>query len=109
MITTEQVRQVMESNLTTLKLKENVVGVGIGHKIVTGKSTGELCLTILVSSKVPKWTLLAKDLIPQQIDSIITDVKDVGNIVAFKARTDRWRPAPGGVSIGHYAITAGTL
>jgi hypothetical protein len=28
---------------------------------------------------------------------------------ALQARTDKWRPAPGGVSIGHYAITAGTL
>jgi len=27
---------------------------------------------------------------------------------ARQARTDKWRPAPGGVSIGHYAITAGT-
>ncbi|MCI0495397.1 S1 family peptidase [candidate division KSB1 bacterium] len=109
MITTEQVRQVKEINLKTLKLKQNVSGVGIGHKIVAGKSTGELCLTILVKKKFPKSTLLAKDLIPQTIDSIATDVKEVGNIVAFKARTDRWRPAPGGVSIGHYAITAGTL
>lgn len=25
------------------------------------------------------------------------------------ARTDKWRPAPGGVSIGHQSITAGTL
>jgi hypothetical protein len=25
------------------------------------------------------------------------------------SKTDRWRPAPGGVSVGHYLITAGTL
>lgn len=109
MLTKEQVRQVKEVNLKTLKLKQNVSGVGIGHKIVAGKDTGELCLTILVKKKFPKSTLLSRDLIPQTIDSIATDVREVGDIVAFKARTDRWRPAPGGVSIGHYAITAGTL
>lgn len=32
-----------------------------------------------------------------------------GRFHALASRTDRWRPAPGGVSIGHYRITAGTL
>jgi hypothetical protein len=36
-------------------------------------------------------------------------VIQVGEIRAQQARTDRFRPAPGGVSIGHYQITAGTL
>jgi hypothetical protein len=33
----------------------------------------------------------------------------VGELWALQSRTDRWRPAPGGVSIGHYQVTAGTL
>jgi hypothetical protein len=37
------------------------------------------------------------------------DVIEVGEIRALQSRTDRWRPAPGGVSIGHYKITAGTF
>ena len=32
-----------------------------------------------------------------------------GRIRAFQDRTARYRPAPGGVSIGHFEITAGTL
>ena len=32
-----------------------------------------------------------------------------GRFYTLKSRTDRWRPAPGGVSIGHKDITAGTL
>ncbi len=38
-----------------------------------------------------------------------TDVVETGRIQALQTRTGRWRPAPGGVSIGHYRITAGTL
>jgi len=38
-----------------------------------------------------------------------TDVIESGEIVAFQDPTLRYRPAPGGVSIGHYRITAGTL
>lgn len=32
-----------------------------------------------------------------------------GRFYALQARTSRWRPAPGGVSIGHPKVTAGTL
>jgi hypothetical protein len=39
----------------------------------------------------------------------MTDVLMVGELRAFQAPTDRWRPAPGGVSLGHYKVTAGTL
>lgn len=43
------------------------------------------------------------------LEGLPVKVKQVGIIRAIQARTDKWRPAPGGVSIGHYAITAGTL
>ncbi len=109
MATQEDVKKVKAQYVKALKKKLNVNGVAVGHKIVAGKDTGELCVTVLVKKKVPKSDLLNRDLIPQIVNGIPTDVREVGEIVAFKARTDRWRPAPGGVSIGHYAITAGTL
>jgi len=109
MATYEDVKKVKAQSAKLLKKKLNVNGVAIGHKIVNGKDTGELCVTVLVTRKVAQSQLLSKDIIPQTIDGITTDVREVGRIVAFKARTDRWRPAPGGVSIGHYLITAGTL
>lgn len=109
MITHEEISRIKVENLKTLKQKLNVNGVGIGHKIVSGQDTGQLCLTVLVRKKVPKSELLSRDLVPTMIDSIPVDVKAIGHVVALKARTDRWRPAPGGVSLGHYLITAGTL
>ena len=109
MATKEEVRILKIQNLKALKKKLNVNGIGIGHKIVAGKDTGELCLTVMVRKKVSKSELLQKDLIPKALNNIPLDVLEVGDIFAYKARTDRWRPAPGGVSIGHYAITAGTL
>ncbi len=109
MATIEQIGVLKSKNLKSLKKKLNVNGVGIGHKIVNGKDTGEMCLTVLVKKKLPKSELSSRDLVPAMLDKIPVDVLEVGNIVALKARTDRWRPAPGGVSIGHYAITAGTL
>jgi hypothetical protein len=47
--------------------------------------------------------------VTQALRDMNTPIEEVGLIEALQERTDKWRPAPGGVSIGHYAITAGTL
>jgi hypothetical protein len=47
--------------------------------------------------------------LPKNLSGIKIDVIEVGELRALQTRTNRWRPAPGGVSIGHYQITAGTL
>ncbi len=89
--------------------KPNVVGVGIGRKIIGGHMTAEMCLMALVRRKVPRAALSASELVPKRVDGAPTDVLQVGELRAMQARTGRWRPIPGGVSIGHYRITAGTL
>ena len=109
MATMEQILEIKKRVQTDLLKKKNVNGVGIGFKETSGKSTGELSLVILVTKKMDRTQLESKDIIPIEIDGVKTDVKEVGHIVIHKLRTDRWRPAPPGVSIGHYAITAGTF
>jgi len=89
--------------------KPNVVGVGAGYKEVMGERTGELCIVALVRRKLPRAALAQDALVPSLVDGIRTDVQEVGEIRALQTRTDRWRPAPGGVSLGHYRITAGTF
>jgi len=89
--------------------KAYVVGVGVGYKERQGQKTDELCLVVLVEKKLPKDQLSPQDLVEESIDDVRTDVKEVGKIVAQPSRTDRWRPAPPGVSLGHWAITAGTF
>ncbi|MEK6697446.1 MAG: hypothetical protein AABZ10_00185 [Nitrospirota bacterium] len=43
------------------------------------------------------------------MNNIPTDIVETGLFFALQSRTTRYRPAPGGVSIGHRDITAGTL
>ena len=105
----EQVRSVKDSHKGMLLAKANVVGVGVGEKVSHGKSTGELSVVILVRQKMPLVGLDPQAVVPREVDGIRTDVIEVGDVRAQQARTDRWRPAPGGVSIGHYKITAGTF
>lgn len=87
----------------------NVVGVGDGYKTSGGERTGELSVVVLVRHKIPREGLRAKDVIPKKLEDVSTDVVEVGDLRALNDRTDRVRPAPPGVSLGHYQITAGTF
>ncbi|UCC85355.1 MAG: hypothetical protein JSW46_07710 [Gemmatimonadota bacterium] len=89
--------------------KPNVVGVGTGYKVVRRQGTDELCVVVLVRQKLPEAGLDREALIPPEVDGVATDVVQVGDIRALEEPTDRWRPAPGGVSLGHYQVTAGTF
>lgn len=109
MATIEQILQVKKTEQSGLMKKMNVTGVGIGFKETKGKVTEELSLVTLVRKKLESSQLASKDIVPEKIQGIVTDVREVGNIVIHKLRTDRWRPAPPGVSMGHEYITAGTF
>ncbi|MGE5396603.1 MAG: hypothetical protein ACM3MK_03580 [Chitinophagales bacterium] len=101
----------------------HVVGVGYGLKERAGQLTGEEAIVVMVSQKVPESQLAHTHVVPKQLGGKVSDVIEVGQIKAREAQTSlvsdtrgadksrksRWRPAPGGVSIGHYKITAGTL
>lgn len=103
----------MNRQTKNLFKKTNVVSVGIGRKIVGGKDTGREAIVVGVVKKVPLSELSARDVIPKTIMGKVTDVVEVGEIKALGDdeidRKERWRPAPGGVSVGHKDITAGTL
>lgn len=115
----------------------NVVGFGHGMKYVKGIQTQEEALMVFVEKKVSETQLTPEELIPKTINNIKTDVFEIGklvphnimknyapyshsdkkmgniyeNVFAYSgiSRTSRIRPAPPGVSIGHYEITAGTF
>ena len=105
----EDVKKLHDSNKKSLLKKKNVIGVGYGYRYTAGKRTDDSTLVVFVSQKETKSKLTNKDTVPAKIASIDVDVRSIGNVIAHKARTSRWRPAPGGTSIGHYLITAGTL
>jgi hypothetical protein len=102
------IRKEMENVKTMLLTKSNVVSVGVGYKKVNGKKTDRLSIICSVEQKKPLESISDKDVIPKIINNIYTDVVQTGQIKAFE-NTTKERPALGGDSIGHYAITAGTL
>jgi hypothetical protein len=105
----EQVRQAKTFHKAALLTQPNVVGVGVGYKTIGKQETNELCVVVMVQQKMPLADLPVEAVIPQEVAGVPTDVIQVGFVRALDTPTDRWRPAPGGVSLGHYQITAGTL
>lgn len=94
----------------------NVVGLAVGHKVVRGEETDEPCIIVYVERKKSEPDLRKRDIVPKEVEGVRTDVVETGRFRALTmlepsavSRTQRIRPAPGGVSVGHYAITAGTL
>lgn len=97
----------------------NVVGVGIGHASpVTGFATsaappGAPALNVYIVEPVPEprvREVLATELGVEAVadKEVPLQIVVTGEISA-QPHAFRLRPAPGGVSVGHVAITAGTL
>ena len=95
-----------------VKVGGNIIMIGNGHKIIAGKDTGRKAIVVGVLEKKPLSALQKQDVIPKRINGIETDVvqtKMFKALVEIPTRTSKWRPAIGGISIGHHDITAGTL
>jgi hypothetical protein len=105
----EAISRAQAKHTPVLMSKANVVGVGRGYKVVKGRKTDKMCVVVLVRRKVPHTALEAHAVVPKDVDGVETDVIEVGDLTAQVSRTERIRPAPPGVSLGHYQITAGTF
>jgi hypothetical protein len=86
----------------------NIVGWGIGEKVVSGRYTGNPAVKVFVAEKLQPSDVSEEALVPEEIHGYPTDVEEVGDVTALRF-TGRYRPAPGGSSVGHVNITAGTL
>ncbi|MFV0383531.1 hypothetical protein [Paracoccus sp. (in: a-proteobacteria)] len=93
-----------------------VVGVGIGlgdpdDMAFEGMPPGEPVLTLFTESKMTHDALmgqLAESAGTRALSSVPVQQVPVGSVDALSHRA-RHRPAPGGVSVGHVNVTAGTL
>lgn len=104
-----KVIQARRDNAKKLLELPNVVGVGDGYKVSGGERTDELSVVVLVRAKIPREGMRPEHMVPKRLGDVQTDVIEVGDLRAQNDRTDRYRPAPPGVSLGHYQVTAGTF
>ena len=76
------IQRVKERYEAELLLNSNVVGVGIGTKIINGISTQRQCIKIYVRKKIPRNKLHKNELIPRKLNGIETDVEEIGRLKA---------------------------
>jgi hypothetical protein len=79
----ERIREVKNRYQDELLKKKNVVGLGIGYKETAGRQTDQLSLIVMVRKKEPLSNLNPSDVVPPQIEDVITDVQEVGEIRAL--------------------------
>ncbi len=81
---------------------ENVVGVGIGTKVVKGKATTRQCVRIYVERKLAKGVIPRASLLPDRVEGIETDVIESGRFraLAVPIARRRLRPAKPSCSCG---------
>ncbi|OGS62806.1 MAG: hypothetical protein A3K59_01270 [Euryarchaeota archaeon RBG_19FT_COMBO_69_17] len=91
----------------------NVVGVGIGRKETRGQPTEELALKFYVRQKLHPLLVQDGQVIPSEVEGVPTDVIEAGEFSIWRPLPPIYhrkvRPAMGGLSIGHYEISAGTF
>jgi hypothetical protein len=115
-VSVDSVRAAKAAHEAAIFARANVVGIAVGNKRIEGRETGERCIVVFVEEKRLEHRLRRRDVVPIALDGVRTDVVETGRFEAFRTaqavdvdRTKRIRPAPGGVSIGHSLVTAGTL
>ena len=103
-------RAAMRASFASVRPEHNVVGVGVGTKLVEGHSNGAPCVRFYVERKVAKESIPPEHLLPETINNIETDVIETGRFVAFQLAVvaarpkrdprSRIRPAQPGCSTG---------
>ena len=105
----DNIRAQLKEVRPELMKRQHVTATGIGYKTVGGRITPDLAIICSVEIKKPMAKLSREDIVPPVVQGVPTDVKPVGILRALQDATGRFRPAPGGSSIGHFQITAGTF
>jgi len=82
----------------------HVWAIGDGYRTKNGTITDEKCT---VANVEKKGTVSARFMLSPEIDVVESGI--IRALGAQDVYTDRVRPAPGGVSVGHESISAGTL
>lgn len=97
--------------------RPGITDVYVGFKERGGEETDQPAVVVRVTRKKPLSELPERDRIPQEVEGVQTDVQEGPMLKALSTLplasvsvlTKRLRPCPGGISIGHENVTAGTL
>jgi len=79
---TAKPRPTFTASIASARPEHNVVGVGVGSKLVEGRSTDQKCVRFYVERKVNKDAIPPDYVLPERIADIETDVIETGRFRA---------------------------
>ena len=89
MVNTDEIMKVKERHAAELMNKANVVGLAVGCKEQGGKRTAKPSLVVMVRKKVSVSELRKEDVVPPEIEGVVTDVEEVADIRAVLRTLER--------------------
>ncbi|MGH2767241.1 MAG: hypothetical protein ACRDKA_15270, partial [Actinomycetota bacterium] len=110
-----RIQYAQERNETALLGLPNVLGVATGLRQRAGRTSEETCIQVFVERKPRLEELASWERVPEAVrgyedESVRTDVIEISPPEALQVDGSRYRPVPGGCSIGPEAtVSAGTL
>ena len=78
-----QIAEVKNRYETELFELANVVGVGVGYKEIAHELTDQIALIVSVTEKKALSELAVEDVVPAELNGVLTDVQEVGQLKAF--------------------------
>lgn len=105
----QKLQEVLEKYKPELLKKAGVTAVGIGYKVKKGKQLKKLAIICFVEKKLGLEVLAEKDIVPKELNGILTDVIESGKLEAKQNPKLKYRPALGGVSCMWYLGSTCTL
>lgn len=102
-------REVAPRSVRADERASRVLGVGIGFKRTGDTLTGDIAVKVYVVEKLPEGELAERLVVPSEVDGYPTDVDPIGEVVPQSYAFHYDRPVRCGVSVGHRAVSAGTL
>lgn len=76
----KEIIDICYANYNKLLTIPNVVGLGLGKKIINGLTTNEKCITIFVDKKINALDLNVEDVVPPIYEGIKTDIVETSSI-----------------------------
>lgn len=76
----EQARAVKDAHLQKLLSYPNVVGVGVGYRMVAGVRTNQVAVVVMVRSKHPSAGMQPEELLPAELEGVPVDVQEIGDL-----------------------------